>query len=182
MDWSRHYWHKLNCTLICPWTADWSTCQLSENAICGQGFHLRFLDCIRSDGKIMELQNCQQVTIAIQEITMPNVLKLNIFFESNYVKIINFSSSALVFTPPCINKQSDREQDPPLFYCHDSVINKTCMGLRSCCRLCLTPFSVAGIKLISATCSWLLVYSNHVKTVAIESFMGMKTVMYLLLF
>uniref|UniRef100_A0A8D2ZLL0 Thrombospondin type-1 domain-containing protein 7A n=1 Tax=Scophthalmus maximus TaxID=52904 RepID=A0A8D2ZLL0_SCOMX len=40
--------------------SDWSTCQLSENAICGQGSRLRLLDCIRSDGKIVELQKCEQ--------------------------------------------------------------------------------------------------------------------------
>uniref|UniRef100_A0A3Q4ARY6 Thrombospondin type-1 domain-containing protein 7A n=1 Tax=Mola mola TaxID=94237 RepID=A0A3Q4ARY6_MOLML len=39
----------------------WSTCQLSENAICGQGSRLRAVDCIRSDGKIVELQKCEQV-------------------------------------------------------------------------------------------------------------------------
>lgn len=40
--------------------SDWSTCQLSENAICGQGSQLRLLDCINSDGKIVELQKCEQ--------------------------------------------------------------------------------------------------------------------------
>ncbi|XP_072253400.1 thrombospondin type-1 domain-containing protein 7B [Leuresthes tenuis] len=39
---------------------DWSTCQLNENAICGQGSRLRLLDCVRSDGKIVELQKCEQ--------------------------------------------------------------------------------------------------------------------------
>lgn len=45
-------------------SVDWSTCQLSENAVCGEGFRLRLLDCIRSDGKIMELHLCEQVTDA----------------------------------------------------------------------------------------------------------------------
>uniref|UniRef100_A0AAQ6I9L7 Thrombospondin type-1 domain-containing protein 7A n=1 Tax=Anabas testudineus TaxID=64144 RepID=A0AAQ6I9L7_ANATE len=40
--------------------SDWSTCQLSENAICGQGSRLRLLDCVRSDGKIVALQKCEQ--------------------------------------------------------------------------------------------------------------------------
>ncbi|XP_029315244.1 thrombospondin type-1 domain-containing protein 7B isoform X2 [Cottoperca gobio] len=40
--------------------SDWSTCQLSEHAICGQGSRLRLVDCVRSDGKIMELQKCEQ--------------------------------------------------------------------------------------------------------------------------
>uniref|UniRef100_A0A665UXM7 Thrombospondin type-1 domain-containing protein 7A n=1 Tax=Echeneis naucrates TaxID=173247 RepID=A0A665UXM7_ECHNA len=41
--------------------SDWSTCQLSENAICGQGSRLRLLDCIRSDGKMVDLQKCEQI-------------------------------------------------------------------------------------------------------------------------
>lgn len=45
--------------LMC--VAGWSTCQLSENAICGQGSRLRAMDCVRSDGKIVELQKCEQV-------------------------------------------------------------------------------------------------------------------------
>ncbi|XP_015252845.1 PREDICTED: thrombospondin type-1 domain-containing protein 7B, partial [Cyprinodon variegatus] len=40
--------------------SDWSTCRLSENAICGQGYRSRLLDCVRSDGKTVELQKCQQ--------------------------------------------------------------------------------------------------------------------------
>ncbi|XP_039883311.1 thrombospondin type-1 domain-containing protein 7B isoform X1 [Simochromis diagramma] len=40
--------------------SDWSTCQLSENAICGQGSRFRLLDCIRSDGKVTEVQKCEQ--------------------------------------------------------------------------------------------------------------------------
>uniref|UniRef100_A0A3B4YAH4 Thrombospondin type-1 domain-containing protein 7A n=1 Tax=Seriola lalandi dorsalis TaxID=1841481 RepID=A0A3B4YAH4_SERLL len=39
----------------------WSTCQLSENAICGHGSRLRLLDCIRSDGKIVALQKCEEL-------------------------------------------------------------------------------------------------------------------------
>ncbi|XP_056290680.1 thrombospondin type-1 domain-containing protein 7B isoform X1 [Pseudoliparis swirei] len=40
--------------------SDWSTCQLSENAICGQGSRFRLVDCIRSDGKLVELLKCKQ--------------------------------------------------------------------------------------------------------------------------
>ncbi|XP_047227142.1 thrombospondin type-1 domain-containing protein 7B isoform X3 [Girardinichthys multiradiatus] len=40
--------------------SDWSTCQLSESAICGEGSRSRLLDCVRSDGKTMELQKCRQ--------------------------------------------------------------------------------------------------------------------------
>uniref|UniRef100_A0A3P8SWS5 Thrombospondin type 1 domain containing 7B n=1 Tax=Amphiprion percula TaxID=161767 RepID=A0A3P8SWS5_AMPPE len=38
----------------------WSTCQLSGNAICGQGTRLRLLDCVRSDGKMMEVHKCEK--------------------------------------------------------------------------------------------------------------------------
>ncbi|MEQ2198782.1 hypothetical protein XENOCAPTIV_018272, partial [Xenoophorus captivus] len=38
----------------------WSTCQLSESAICGEGSRSRLLDCVRSDGKTVELQKCRQ--------------------------------------------------------------------------------------------------------------------------
>uniref|UniRef100_H3D083 Thrombospondin type-1 domain-containing protein 7A n=1 Tax=Tetraodon nigroviridis TaxID=99883 RepID=H3D083_TETNG len=41
--------------------SDWSTCQLSENAVCGEGFRLRLLDCIRSDGKVVEARKCEQL-------------------------------------------------------------------------------------------------------------------------
>uniref|UniRef100_A0A8C5G0V7 Thrombospondin, type I, domain containing 7Ba n=1 Tax=Gouania willdenowi TaxID=441366 RepID=A0A8C5G0V7_GOUWI len=44
---------KQNCS-------DWSTCTLSENAICGQGFRLRLLDCVRSDGKIVPQERCEE--------------------------------------------------------------------------------------------------------------------------
>ncbi|CAL8267595.1 unnamed protein product [Lota lota] len=39
---------------------DWSTCQLSENAVCGRGFRSRLVDCLRSDGKLFEPSVCQQ--------------------------------------------------------------------------------------------------------------------------
>uniref|UniRef100_A0A672YXA7 Thrombospondin, type I, domain containing 7Ba n=1 Tax=Sphaeramia orbicularis TaxID=375764 RepID=A0A672YXA7_9TELE len=42
--------------------SDWSTCQLSENAICGRGLRLRLLDCVRGDGKTVEFQKCEEVT------------------------------------------------------------------------------------------------------------------------
>ncbi|XP_069081179.1 thrombospondin type-1 domain-containing protein 7B [Pleurodeles waltl] len=39
---------------------DWSTCQLSENAACGQGIKTRILDCIGSDGKSVNINFCEQ--------------------------------------------------------------------------------------------------------------------------
>ncbi|XP_034549450.1 thrombospondin type-1 domain-containing protein 7B [Notolabrus celidotus] len=40
--------------------SDWTTCHLNEHAICGWGSRSHLLDCIRSDGKIVELQKCKQ--------------------------------------------------------------------------------------------------------------------------
>lgn len=57
---------------VCVCVADWSTCQLSENAICGQGSRLRLLDCVRSDGKIVELQKCQQVIVVSSRLVFPH--------------------------------------------------------------------------------------------------------------
>lgn len=53
----------IRCVCVCVFV-DWSTCQLSENAVCGEGFRLRLLDCIRSDGKVVESWKCEQVTNA----------------------------------------------------------------------------------------------------------------------
>nr|XP_023677065.1 thrombospondin type-1 domain-containing protein 7B-like isoform X1 [Paramormyrops kingsleyae] len=41
--------------------SDWSTCLLSENAICGQGKRTRLLDCVRSDGEVVELSMCEEL-------------------------------------------------------------------------------------------------------------------------
>lgn len=40
---------------------EWSTCQLSENATCGQGVRTRLLSCVRSDGKSVGVDQCEQV-------------------------------------------------------------------------------------------------------------------------
>ncbi|XP_051519356.1 thrombospondin type-1 domain-containing protein 7A-like [Myxocyprinus asiaticus] len=40
---------------------DWSTCQLSERAVCGVGFKTRMLDCVRSDGKSVDLKFCEEL-------------------------------------------------------------------------------------------------------------------------
>ncbi|XP_070435726.1 thrombospondin type-1 domain-containing protein 7B isoform X1 [Equus przewalskii] len=39
---------------------EWSTCQLSENATCGQGVRTRLLSCVRSDGKSVGVDQCEQ--------------------------------------------------------------------------------------------------------------------------
>uniref|UniRef100_A0A8C9T5G6 Thrombospondin type-1 domain-containing protein 7A n=1 Tax=Scleropages formosus TaxID=113540 RepID=A0A8C9T5G6_SCLFO len=40
---------------------DWSTCQLSEKAVCGAGIKTRMLDCVRSDGKSVDLKYCEEL-------------------------------------------------------------------------------------------------------------------------
>ncbi|XP_030638046.1 thrombospondin, type I, domain containing 7Ab [Chanos chanos] len=42
---------------------DWSTCQLSANAVCGYGFKTRMLDCVRSDGKSVDLKFCEELRL-----------------------------------------------------------------------------------------------------------------------
>ena len=42
--------------------AEWSICQLSENATCGQGIRTRLLSCVRSDGKPVAMDECEQVS------------------------------------------------------------------------------------------------------------------------
>lgn len=44
-----------------PFRSDWSTCQLSEKAVCGNGIKTRMLDCVRSDGKSVDLKYCEEV-------------------------------------------------------------------------------------------------------------------------
>ena len=45
-----------------PMPVEWSTCQLSENATCGQGIRTRLLSCVRSDGKPVSVDQCEQVS------------------------------------------------------------------------------------------------------------------------
>lgn len=45
--------------------ADWSTCQLSERAVCGSGMKTRMLDCVRSDGKSVDLKFCEEVCVLL---------------------------------------------------------------------------------------------------------------------
>ncbi|XP_016380716.1 thrombospondin type-1 domain-containing protein 7B-like [Sinocyclocheilus rhinocerous] len=41
--------------------SDWSSCQLSENAVCGHGIKTRLLNCVRSDGKLVEQSMCKEL-------------------------------------------------------------------------------------------------------------------------
>uniref|UniRef100_A0A8C1Y6H1 Thrombospondin, type I, domain containing 7Bb n=1 Tax=Cyprinus carpio TaxID=7962 RepID=A0A8C1Y6H1_CYPCA len=54
-------WSEVNYVCIC--CEDWSSCQLSENAVCGRGIKTRLLNCVRSDGKMVELSMCKEVTV-----------------------------------------------------------------------------------------------------------------------
>ncbi|XP_053326814.1 thrombospondin type-1 domain-containing protein 7B [Spea bombifrons] len=42
---------------------DWSACQLSENASCGEGIRTRLLECVRSDGLPVKMSFCEQVKL-----------------------------------------------------------------------------------------------------------------------
>uniref|UniRef100_A0A669ELV6 Thrombospondin type-1 domain-containing protein 7A n=1 Tax=Oreochromis niloticus TaxID=8128 RepID=A0A669ELV6_ORENI len=42
-------------------SSEWSTCQLSDKAVCGNGIKTRMLDCVRSDGKSVDLIFCKEV-------------------------------------------------------------------------------------------------------------------------
>lgn len=44
-------------------SSDWSTCQLSPNAVCGSGIKTRMLDCVRSDGKSVDIKFCEEVRL-----------------------------------------------------------------------------------------------------------------------
>lgn len=50
-----------NILLIPCVLSDWSTCQLSDRAVCGYGLKTRMLDCVRSDGKSVDLSFCKEV-------------------------------------------------------------------------------------------------------------------------
>ncbi|KAG7274569.1 hypothetical protein CRUP_022082, partial [Coryphaenoides rupestris] len=53
--------YNANCFHYSYNITDWSTCQLSERAVCGVGVKTRMLDCVRSDGKSVDLKFCKEV-------------------------------------------------------------------------------------------------------------------------
>ncbi|XP_046713402.1 thrombospondin type-1 domain-containing protein 7B isoform X2 [Silurus meridionalis] len=64
-----HTCPELNQTQTCANTSclsysyaysDWSSCRLSDNAVCGQGTKTRLLNCVDSDGKLVELGMCKE--------------------------------------------------------------------------------------------------------------------------
>ncbi|KAJ6615658.1 hypothetical protein lerEdw1_015124, partial [Lerista edwardsae] len=56
-----HYSYNVTGLLfnLFPSFLDWSTCQLSEKAVCGNGIKTRMLDCVRSSGKSVDLKYCE---------------------------------------------------------------------------------------------------------------------------
>ncbi|KAM9824426.1 thrombospondin type-1 domain-containing protein 7A [Neosynchiropus ocellatus] len=50
-----------NCFHFSYNVTDWSTCQLSNRAVCGSGIKTRMLDCVRSDGKSVDLTLCKEL-------------------------------------------------------------------------------------------------------------------------
>ncbi|XP_053568516.1 LOW QUALITY PROTEIN: thrombospondin type-1 domain-containing protein 7B [Bombina bombina] len=55
---------------------EWSTCQLSEKALCGEGIKTRLLVCIRSDGKPVEIFFCEQM-----ELKKPTKMRIHCLVE-----------------------------------------------------------------------------------------------------
>uniref|UniRef100_A0A3B4C5M3 Thrombospondin type-1 domain-containing protein 7A n=1 Tax=Pygocentrus nattereri TaxID=42514 RepID=A0A3B4C5M3_PYGNA len=62
-DWSPWSRCPLLYLMILTVFSDWSTCQLSERAVCGSGIKTRMLDCVRSDGKSVDLKFCEELNL-----------------------------------------------------------------------------------------------------------------------
>lgn len=95
--------------VLCVCIVAWSTCQLGENAVCGEGFRLRLLDCIRSDGKVVESRMCEQVT---------NAKTLRIRMEARNASFHRYW--APVFHLPPWARMSFHFHDAPLSLTHTS--------------------------------------------------------------
>ncbi|XP_072316265.1 thrombospondin, type I, domain containing 7Ab [Eucyclogobius newberryi] len=54
---------NLNCFNYFYNITEWSTCQLSPSAVCGPGLKTRMLDCVRSDGKSVDLRFCEELNL-----------------------------------------------------------------------------------------------------------------------
>nr|XP_043890586.1 thrombospondin type-1 domain-containing protein 7A-like isoform X7 [Solea senegalensis] len=54
---------NLNCFNYFYNITDWSTCQLSPSAVCGSGIKTRMLDCVRSDGKSVDMKFCEELNL-----------------------------------------------------------------------------------------------------------------------
>ena len=82
--WSCH----LSFFLMRPVSTDWSTCQLSERAVCGYGIKTRMLDCVRSDSKSVDLRFCKEVGYVVFFLLKP-LLKFFLSLERDQIHIIN---------------------------------------------------------------------------------------------
>ncbi|XP_036432693.1 thrombospondin type-1 domain-containing protein 7B [Colossoma macropomum] len=50
-----------NCFTFQYNVSGWSSCMLSESAVCGEGRRTRLLDCTRSDGRVLDLSVCEEL-------------------------------------------------------------------------------------------------------------------------
>lgn len=71
----------VNVNTFC-FSSDWSTCQLSPNAVCGSGIKTRLLDCVRSDGKSVDMKFCEEVRPA--EIPQVSLFLLSLLFPGHF--------------------------------------------------------------------------------------------------
>ncbi|KAK7823560.1 hypothetical protein U0070_004674 [Myodes glareolus] len=67
---------------------DWSTCQLSEKAVCGNGIKTRMLDCVRSDGKSVDLKYCEEVAWPGEELANEHFLHGGMPFELSAFRLV----------------------------------------------------------------------------------------------
>lgn len=67
--------------------ADWSTCQLSDRAVCGNGIKTRMLDCVRSDSKSVDLKFCKEVSRVSLTACKSS---LTFFFLNELIKHVGF--------------------------------------------------------------------------------------------
>uniref|UniRef100_A0A8C5FJG1 Thrombospondin, type I, domain containing 7Ab n=1 Tax=Gadus morhua TaxID=8049 RepID=A0A8C5FJG1_GADMO len=88
---------NLNCFNYFYNITDWSTCQLSASAVCGTGTKTRMLDCVRSDGKSVNLKFCEEVNGSRFYQPFPFD-----YFSQSYCSI-NLSGRSLTQTGPGTN-------------------------------------------------------------------------------
>lgn len=80
-DHSRPAWQTLIPFVCFLFFTDWSTCQLSPNAVCGSGIKTRMLDCVRSDGKSVDLKFCNEVSG--EKVALPHLHFLLLYIGMN---------------------------------------------------------------------------------------------------
>lgn len=55
----------INCFTYTWNSTEWSPCQLEKGKICGEGVQDRLLQCLRSDGRIVEVSKCEEFSTSI---------------------------------------------------------------------------------------------------------------------